>query len=325
MKLAGWLYAGVLCLAPMSVSSALAQEPGGSRPLVRLMVGNPAGSGTDIIARSMAPKLGEYMRATVIVENRIGANGILATDFVAKAPPDGHTLKVNTLSEVLSTALGQKLPYDLIRDFAPVVRLGWGEVYVIVHESLPAKNIGELIAYLKANQGAIEYGSAGVGNITHLAAELFLQANGVSAIHVPYKGGSFMMTDFLAGRTKMVFPAASLTLPVAKDSRVRILANTGVRRAPQLPDVPLLSDFNPGLSIANFWGVLAPAKTPPAVVRNLNETFVKIVAQDDVKAVIAKQGVDIGVSTPQEYAAQIKSEVSRWTKVIQTAGIKIDD
>jgi tripartite-type tricarboxylate transporter receptor subunit TctC len=264
------------------------------------------------------------MNAVVIVDNKIGANGVIGTDFVAKATPDGRTMKVNTLSEVLSTALGQPLPYDLLRDLAPVLRLGWGECYVMVHESVPANNIPQLLAWLKANPGKATYGSAGIGNITHLGAELLLQSNGLSAAHAPYKGGSFMMTDFLAGRTQFVVAAASLTLPVAKDSRVKILANTGVRRSPQLPDVPLLSDSIPGLSVANFWGVLVPAKTPANIVRNLHDTFVKVIGQDEVKSVIAKQGVDIGISTPQEYGTQLKAEVARWTKVIKTAGIKAE-
>ena len=318
MKKSAWLLFGVLFLT----LPAFAQDAYPSR-LIRLVLGNPAGATSDVLARQMLPKLSANLNnANIIVDNRIGANANIAVEFVAKSKPDGYTLMLNTLNVVLSRAMGEKLGYDLFNDLMPVALLASGPQWLTAAPMLPVDTPAQFIAHLKASPAKLAYGSAGTGNITHLAALLFLQANGLSALHVPYKGGSFAMIDLVAGRTQFAMPDTTLVIPLAKDKRIKVLAITSLKRSPLLPEVPTLNEtVMPGFEIANWFGVLAPTQTPPAIIRRLNAELVKMMQDAEMKTRMAQEGLNLLGSTPEEYGALIKSEMERWDKVIKTAGI----
>lgn len=295
--------------------------------VVRLVLGNPPGATSDVLAREMLPKLSAQLNnATLIVDNKIGANANIAVEFVARqSKPDGYTLMLNTANVVLSRAMGEKLPYDLFTDLMPVALLASGPQWLVAHESLPAANPAQFVAQLKANPGKLSYGSAGNGNIMHLAALVVLQANGATALHVPYKGGGLAMLDLLAGRIQFSMPDTTLVKPLSKDKRARVLAITSLKRSALLPDVPTLAEtIMPGLEVTNWFGVLAPAGTPAPIVRRLNTEMSRLMQDGELKNRMAQEGLDLHASTPESYGTLIKTELERWTRVIKTAGITLE-
>jgi tripartite-type tricarboxylate transporter receptor subunit TctC len=319
------IYAALAASLAAPCMPALAQDAS-ARTVTRLVLGNPTGYGFDSVVRRMAPKLGAILNTNVIVENKIGANGAIAVDAVVKAKPDGNTLAANGLSIILGVAMGEKVPYDLMKDLVPVTQLVWASAqWLAVHSSVPANNTAEFIAYLQANPGKLSYGTAGNGNITHLVTLLFLQAKGLTATHVPYKGGTFMMTDLVAGRTQFGMPSTALIVPLLKDSRVKILANAGFKRSAVLPDIPTLNEsVMPGVGVASFWGIMAPAQTPAAIVKRTSDAFAKVIQDPDVKSVLVQEDFIAAGTTPEEYAALIRTELDRWSKVIRSAGLKAE-
>ncbi|HMS04206.1 MAG TPA: tripartite tricarboxylate transporter substrate binding protein [Burkholderiaceae bacterium] len=310
----------------LAMPSAWAQAPGGypDKP-IRLVIAFPPGGPTDLVARVLAQKLGEQMGQSVVVDNKPGANGNIAAEFVVKAPADGYTLFYNTSAIALSPALYKKLAYDPAADLAPVMLCAVIPLVLSVHPSVPAQTVQEFVAYLKANPGKLSYGSAGNGNITHLGAHMFLQANGLSAQHVPYKGSAPALTDLVAGQTQFTTDTLNSSLPFIRDKRLRALAVTGANRSALLPDVPTLAEtVMPGFEVGAWQGLTVPAKTPPEIVRRLHAELGKALAAPDVRAKLAQQGADPLGSTSEAYGRYIKSEIERWTKVVRQTGASLE-
>ncbi len=292
---------------------------------IKLVLAFPPGGPTDLVARVLAQKLGEQMGQTVIVENKPGANGNIAAELVAKSLPDGYTVFYNTSAVALSPALYKKLGYDVLSDFLPVALTAVIPLVLAVHPSLPVTTIQEFIDYLKVNPGKFSYGSAGNGNITHLGAFLMLQAKGLSAAHIPYKGSAPALMDLVGGQTQFTTDTVNSALPFIKEKRLRALAVTSLTRTSVLPDVPTLNEtVMPGFEVGAWQGLLVPAKTSPEIVKRLNAEILKALASSDVRAKLALQGAEPLGSTPIEYGAYIKSEVDRWIKVVKQSGVTLD-
>lgn len=292
---------------------------------IRLVLPFPPGGPTDLVARVLAQKLGEQLGQTVIVDNKPGANGNIAAELVAKAPADGYTLLYNTSSIALSTALYKKLPFDLRQDFAPVAQTAVIPLVLAVHPSVPARTLPEFLKYARAHPGQLSYGSAGNGNITHLGAYLLLQRHGLSATHVPYKGSAPALIDLASGQTQFMTDTVNSALPFIKDGRLRALAVTSLQRTFVLPEVPTVAEQGvAGFEVGAWQGLLAPARTPPEVIRRLNAELNKALAATDVKARLAVQGaVPLG-STAQAYGSYLQAEIQRWTQVAKATGVSLD-
>ena len=298
-----------------------AQESYPSQP-IRMVVGFAAGGPTDLVARLVAQKMTTQMSSNVLVDNKPGAAGNLGADFVAKARPDGYTLLLNSSGVVMSAAFGEKLSYDVFKDLTPVSLVGTAPQLIVVHPSVPANSMAEFIAYLRANPDKLAFGTAGTGTSTHLGVLLLLQMNGLTALHVPYKGVAPATVDLIAGRIQFSMQSASTLVSVAKDKRVRALGITGLRRSPILPEVPTVAETIPGFEVGAWAGVMAPAKTPMVIVRKLHGEIVKASQDAELKAKLAQEIMDLVASSPEDYAAYIRSEMDRWSKVIRMAGVK---
>ncbi len=314
----------IACALSGLAGAAPAQTAYPDKP-IKLVLAFPPGGPTDLVARVLAQKLGEQMGQTVIVENKPGANGNIAAELVAKSLPDGYTVFYNTSAVALSPALYKKLGYDVLSDFAPVALTAVIPLVLAVHPSLPVTTIQEFIDYLKLNPGKFSYGSAGNGNITHLGAFLMLQAKGLSAAHIPYKGSAPALMDLVGGQTQFTTDTVNSALPFIKEKRLRALAVTSLTRTSVLPDVPTLNEtVMPGFEVGAWQGLLVPAKTSPEIVKRLNAEILKALASSDVRAKLALQGAEPLGSTPIEYGAYIKSEVDRWIKVVKQSGVTLD-
>jgi len=293
---------------------------------VRIIAPFAAGSTIDILGRLIAPRLFEALGQPVIVEDRPGAGGMIGLDFVAKSPPDGHTLVIGALGPLaMNPALYPKTPFDPVQDFAAVSLLATGPVVIVVHPSIPARNVKELVELAKKRPGQLNFGSPGVGSSPHLTGELFKLITKTDVVHVPYKGNAEAITDLIGGQLSMVFTGVPPVVPLAKAGKVRVLATTGKQRLANLPDVPTLREAGiEGADVLIWYGVVAPAATPKDVIARLNREIVKIMAVPDVREKFAQQGVDPASSTPEEFAQLIRDEVARWGKVIRNAGIKLE-
>ncbi len=292
---------------------------------IRILVGFAAGGASDVTARLLSPKLSESLGQPVIVENRAGSGGLLATDAVAKSPPDGYTLLLMPAADAVQPALRRKLPYDLDRDFTPVARLVYGPWFVVVHPSVPARNAKELIALARASPGKLNYASSGIGSSAHLANELFNSMAKVSIVHVPYKGISEGVVALASGQVDMIFASITAALPLLDTRRVKALAVTTGKRTALAPEMPTLSESGlPGYDRSGWYGVLAPAGVPREIVARLNSVIVRIVNTTEMKDAFNRQGLDPATSTPEEFAAFIRNEVAQNIKVVREAGIKVE-
>ena len=311
-----WVLAAVL-------TPALAQDNYPSR-VIRMVVGSAAGSTSDVLARQMIPKLSAQLNnVSVIVENKIGANGNIGVDFVAKSKPDGYTLMVNTATVALSRATGETIGYDLFNDLTPVVLLASGPQWLITTTSLPVNTPAQFIAHLKANPDKLSYAST--GNVSYLSTLLFLQMNGLTSVYVPYKDRANAIVDLVSGRTQFFIPDTTLVMPLAREKRIKVLAVTSLKRYSLLPDVPTLDEtVMPGFEMANWFGVLTPKQTPPAIIKRINAEMTKLMSDAELKTKLAQEGLELRGSTPEEYDVLIKKELERWTRVIKTAGVKFD-
>lgn len=306
----------------ITLPPAFAQATYPSAP-VKLVIGFPPGATTDVVARLLAQKLTSQMNANFIVEHKPGANGNIGTEFVAKSRPDGYTLLVNTSGVSLSPALGDKLGYDILKDLAPIALLAAAPSVLVVHPSLPVHTPAEFISHVRANPNKLAYGSTGIGNVTHLGAVVFLQANGLTALHVPYKGASLANIDFVAGRVQFRFSEMASVLPLVKDKRIRMIAIAGLKRSPVLPEVPTLNEtVMPGFQVGGWFGLMAPAKTSPAIVKRLNAETMKALQDPESQALLLARNAEPRGSTPEEYTAFIKSEVQRWIEIVKSVDIK---
>lgn len=292
---------------------------------VRLIVPFPAGGVNDIIARIVAQKMTESLGQQVIVDNRPGAGGNIGTDLVAKSAADGYTLLSGGMGSLVMNPIIAKVPYDTLRDFSPVILMATAPNVLVVHPSLPASNVKELIALAKARPGQLNYSSGGVGSTPHLSGALFAAMSKTNIVHVPYKGTAPATTDLLAGNVQLSFLGIPPAFPHIKDGKLRPLAVTGTARTPALPGVPTVAESGlPGYEVSPWYGVLAPAGTPSTVVAKLNGEISRIMRAADMRGKLAVHGADPATSTPEEYMAQIKVDFAKWARVIKDAGIKAD-
>ena len=305
--------------APAALAQAYPAKP------VRMIAASSPGSAVDIVARIVAQKLGEQLGQQVIVDNRAGAGGNLGAELAAKAVPDGYTLFMGTPAHAINTGLYSKLNYDLMRDFAPVSQVTSGQYVIVVHPSLPVKSVKELIALARARPGALNYASAGNGNATHLAGELFDSTARVKLVHVPYKGSGPALTDLVGGQVHLMFCNLTAALPQVRSGRIRALAVTGQTRAAAAPDLPTVIEAGvPGYVVISWFGVLVPAATPRELVNRLNADLARAMGASDIRERLAGEGAEPTVGTPAQFAAFIKNEIAQWTKVIRDAGIKAE-
>jgi tripartite-type tricarboxylate transporter receptor subunit TctC len=292
---------------------------------VRLIVPFPPGGANDTIARILAVPLTEIMGQQFVIDNRGGANTIIGTDIAAKSPPDGHTVLIVPGSFAINASLYKKLPYDSARDFAAVVMIGNGAYMIVVHPSLPVHSASELIAAATRQPGAIRYGSSGVGNVTHLAAELFNRMAGIEMLHVPYKGGSGVLNDLLAGRVSVFFSTVSTVAAHVKAGRLRAIGATTAEPSAAFPDVPPVAKSGlPGYEVSGWYGMLAPAGTPAAVVGQLNAAFRKALRAPDVHEKLVGLGIDPVDTTPAQFRTLLESELAKWGKVVRELKLEAD-
>jgi tripartite-type tricarboxylate transporter receptor subunit TctC len=295
-----------------------------SRP-VRIIVAFPAGGGTDIVARTLSPKLSEALGQQVVVDNRGGASGLVGTELAAKSAPDGHTLFMGTLGNLsVNPLLFSKLPFDVARDFAPLTQAVSVTFMLYVHPSLPVKTVRDLITLAKSRPGSINYASSGSGGAPHLAAELFNSLAGIKMIHVPYKGSSPSFTDVLGGQVPITFDSLTQGLPYVKTGRLRAVATLGPKRTQVLPDVPTVNETLAGYEVVNWFGIVVPAGTPREVIARLHSEIVKILRMPDISERLSAQGSDPVGSSPDEFGAFMKSETAKWARVIKEANIRAD-
>lgn len=304
------------------VLSGFAQAQGYPAKPVRLIAPSSPGSGVDIVARFYAQKLGAQMKQQVVVENRAGAGANLAAEIAAKAPPDGYTLFMGTPAHTINPSLYRRLNYDIVRDFVPISLVSSGQYVVVVHPSLPVNTLKQLIALAKVQPGQLNYGSAGSGNATHLAAELFRAMAGVNVVHVPYKGSGPALIDLVGGQMQFMFSNLTAALPHMKSAKLRALAVTGEKRTPIVPDLPTVAQAAlPGYEVTSWYGLLAPAGTPPDIVMRLNTETVIAMRAPDMKERLAAEGADPMTSTAAEFAALLKTEITKWAKVVKQAAL----
>ena len=293
-----------------------------TRP-IRFIAANAPGGGLDITARAITPKLTAVLGQQVIVDNRAGAAGSVAAEIVAKSAPDGYTIMVGSIGGLaVNPHLYKGLGYEPLRDLAAITWAVSGSNVLVVHPSVPAKSVKELIALAKAQPNKLSYGSSGAGNAGHLAGELFKGMAGIDMVHIPYKGGAPAMIDLLAGQIQLIFSSAPTAVPQVKNGKIRGLAVTTAKRSVVLPDLPTVSEAGlPGFEADNWYGVVTTMKTPRPVIDRLNTEIVRALHAPDVKQLLLTQGLEVRTSTPQEFGAYIKSEYEKWGKVIRTAGI----
>jgi tripartite-type tricarboxylate transporter receptor subunit TctC len=269
--------------------------------------------------------MGAALGQSVIVDNRPGAGSVIGTDVVAKSAPDGYTLLAVAASFSMSPSLYKNLPFDPVRDFAPISLLSSLPNILVVHPSLPVKSVKELIAFAKARPGQLNFGSSGMATGTHMSMELLKHMTGIEMVHVPYKGGAPSVTALMSGEVQITFATISTALPHVKSGRLRALAVSTARRSPAAPEVPTIADAGvKGYDYASWIGLLAPAKTPPAIVSRLNAEAVKALQTPEIKAILAVEGSEPVGNSPEQFAAILNTEVARWAKVVKSAGIKAD-
>ena len=289
---------------------------------IRFIAPFAAGGGSDFIARKLAQKLTAAFGQSVVVENRTGGSGVIGTDFVAKAPPDGHTIMMTTPTFTTNPSLITKLPYDNIRDFAPVSLIATAPHLLAVHPSVPAKSVKDLVALAKARPGELTFSSGSTGGSSHLSGELFNSAARIKMTHVPYRGGGQAVLAIVSGEVSLGFVDLVSMLPHVKTGRVRSIALTSLKRSPALPNLPTIAESGyPGFQSGIWYGVVAPADTPPEVVSRLNSELVKIVRTPDFVQSLAAEGGDPVASSPEYFGDFIRKETARWAKIINVANI----
>ena len=317
------IFAVAAILLAATVTPAGAQQwP--SRP-VRIVVGFPPGGGIDVVARLLAVKLTDSFGQQVVVDNRPGANGILGTDIVAKAAPDGHTLFIGTTGNLsVNPVLVAQLPFNVERDFTPVMQTSSVPFLVYTHPRVPAKSLDELIAHIKSHPGKINYYSSGNGGLPHLASELLNNLAGIKAVHVPYKGSAPGFNDLMGGQVQFGFDAVPIGLQHVKAGRVRAIAATGPKRLSFLPDVPAANETLKGFEVVNWYGIVAPAGTPARAIERLHNEITRAMAIPELREKLIAQGTDPVDSNPKAFGVFMKSESTKWARVIRDANIKAD-
>jgi len=322
MKQISGLMFGLLAL--LIVESPAAQTNYPEKP-IRMVVGFPPGSSSDTVARLLGQKFAEAWGKPVLIDNAAGAAGNIAADRVAKAEPDGYTLGLLASPPLVVNPSLYKLAYDPVKDFAPVSQVTVSPNILVVHNTVPAKSVKELVALAKAQPGGLTFASGGSGSANHMAAELFKSMAGVDIRHIPYKGVPLAIPDLLGGRVTMIFSPTAIVLPLVREGKLRALAVTTLKRSSAVPELPTIAESGfPGFESTGWNGLLAPARTPATILRKLRLETVKALALPDVRAKLADLGVEGIGNSPDEFAAVIKSEIPKWAKVIKESGMKAD-
>jgi len=305
------------------LSLSLGAQTYPSRP-IRLIVPFAPGGSADLVGRLLAQEMSASWAQAVVVENKPGASAMIGNEFVARSAPDGYTLTVGTLGPfAVNQTLFDKVPYDNIRDFAPITLTGISSHILVAHPSVPVQNVSELIGLATAKPGQLTFASSGTGNATHLTFELFKAAAGIDIVHVPYKGGGPAMADLVGGQVLLSFASMASAVPFVKSGRLRAIAVSGRQRSALFPDVPTVEQSGlPGFSSEDWQGILAPAKTPADVVMKLNGEIARILALPEVKAKLAAAGFDARTSTPEWFGQFIQAETLKWARLLTGIGIK---
>jgi tripartite-type tricarboxylate transporter receptor subunit TctC len=311
-------------LLALALAAPAAAEDYPSRP-IRLVVPLPAGGGNDLLARIIAPKLGERLGTSVVVDNRAGAGGTIGSDLVAKAPPDGYTILMGYVGSHGTNPAVSKLPYDAIKDFAPVALVAQSQNVIVAHPSLGVRTFGELIARAKARPGELDFATAGAGTATHLAGEMVKLMAGIDMVAIPYKGAAPAIAETAAGQVKLMIPSLLTAMPFIKSDKLVALAVTGTARSPLLPEVPTVAESGlAGFDVVQWYGILAPAGTPPEIVARLHREIVAVMALPEIHQAVEQQGAEVKTSTPDAFGAYITAEIAKWTKLVAQTGIKLE-
>jgi len=312
-------------LAAACTFSAVAQDAQNypTKP-IRMIVPYPPAGGTDVVARILADPLSATLGQPIVIDNRGGAAGNLGTDLAAKAPPDGYTILFTLSSHTINPKLYDNLPFDVERDFAPISLAALSPQILVANPSVPANNVRELIALAKAQPGKLNFASVGTGSPGHIAGELFKLKTGVDMVHVPYKGGGPAVTDTLGGQVQLLFVTLPAAMQYVKAGKLKALAVTSDKRSEAAPEIPTIAETVPDCIVNSWYGALAPAKTPPAIIAKLQAAFAKVLAMPEVKAKLFQQGAEAASSSSAEFDARIRAELKQWEYVIREAKIKAD-
>lgn len=329
MPRSGLPRAFVRVLAAAAAALALAASPARAdypeRP-IHVVVPFPAGGGADVLARTIVPRVARELGTTIVVENRPGAGGNVGAEYVARAAPDGYTLLYGTNgTHAINRSLYGNIPFDPVRDFAPVSRMTQIAALVVVYPGLPVASVGELVAYAKANPGRVFFASAGNGTTSHLAGELFKTVAQVDIVHTPYRGGALAANDVMGGHVALMIDVMPNVLPLAKGGKLRALAVTTAARVPAAPEIPTVAESGlPGFEVSAWDGILAPAGTPPAVVDRLNAAIRAALADPEVRDALVARGAQPVPGTPDAFARHIAAESDKWARVVRQSGAKVD-
>lgn len=292
---------------------------------VRVIIGFPPGGAIDVVTRLLAPRMAEALGQPVIVDNRAGANGVIAMDLVAKSPPDGHTVFMGTLGNLaMNPTFYPNLPFNMDRDLVPVTQVAAVSFMLISHPSAPFTTVPELISYAKANPGKLNYASSGNGSTTHLAGEFFNSLAGVKTTHVPYKGSAPMIADLLGGQVQFSYDAVAGSMAHVNSGKLRLIALTTASRSPMYPGAPTVNETLPGYEVQNWFGMMVPAGTPKESIARLRDEVAKVIAVPEIREKILAMGVEPVGSRPDEFGAFIKTETVKWARVIKEANIKLE-
>ena len=313
------------CIALVLAIGEAAAQSYPAKP-VRIIVPFPPTGGSDVIARIFAPRLSEALGQQVLIDNRSGANGNVGTELVARATPDGYTLLFNGSGTLaINPSLYEKLPFDVLRDFAPVTLTVLQPHLLVVHPSVPAKSVKELIALAKAQPGRLNFASSGNGSLAHLAGEMFKTAAGVDIVHVPYKGAAPSLVDLIAGQVHLVFSSSPSVMPHVRSGKLRALAVTTQKRVAIVPELPTVIESGlPGFTATGWYGVLAPAATPANVVARLNTDIVGTLRHAEVRQRLVDLGLEVETTTPQGFGEFMKAEIAKYAKIVRSANVKVD-
>ena len=314
------LAAAACCAPAIAVAQTYPTKP------IRLVVPFPPGGSLDVVARAIGQKLTEVWGQPVVIDNRPGAGGNIGADLVAKSAPDGYTILEGALStHAVNVSLYSKMPYDPVKDFAPITLVAITPNVLVVNPAFPANSVPELIAYAKAHPGALSFGSGSNGSAGHLAGELFKTEVGVDMVHVPYKGGAPALQALLAGDTQLMFDNLANSTPQLKAGKLKALAVTTAKRSSLAPELPTLAETGlPGFDIYTWWGFMAPAGTPKEIIAKWNAEITRILGTPEMKAFFAQQGAEPAPTTPEQFSALIKSEIPKYAKIIKASGAKVD-
>ncbi len=313
----------ILAVLGMACPAIAAAQNYPSKP-VRFVVPFAPGGSTDTLARSMSQKLSDSLGQQVVVDNRPGANGDIGMQIVARAPADGYTIVLGYIANLgIGPSLYDKMPYDPVKDFAPITQVAVASNILVVHPSVPAKDFREFIAYAKANPKKVNFASAGVASVGHLTGELLNELAGMDMVHVPYKGSGQAISDLVGGHVKVMISGMASTLPHVRSGKLRALVTTGMKRTPATQDVPTIAESGfPKFEATSWFGVLAPAKTPRPVISRLNTEIARTLQQPEVVQRLHAVGFEIVTGTPEAFSAYIKSEIKKWEKVVKASGAK---